>query len=95
MQEAIFRIDKAVAKIASLQITMEKQMSQMDDAVAALGTQVAENTSAEASAVTLLQQLATLIHNNASDPAKVTALAASLKNSADALAAAITANTPA
>lgn len=70
-------------------------MSQLDDAVAALGTQVQANTSAEASAVTLIQNLAGLIQSNANNPAQITALAASLKTSADALAAAVVANTPA
>jgi hypothetical protein len=74
---------------------MEKIMSSFDDALAGLRTQVAANTSAEGSAVTLIQQLAALIAANVSDPAKLTELSTQLKASADALAAAVTANTPA
>jgi len=57
--------------------------------------------SAEASAVTLIQQLEALITSNANDPAAINALEEKLinaleeklKSSADALAAAVTANT--
>ena len=65
------------------------------DAMAALEAQVAANTSAENSAVTVITELADLITSNAGDPTAVTALAAQLKASADALAAAVVANTPA
>ncbi len=61
----------------------------------ALTTQVKANTDAEASAVLLLGQLADLIKANASDPVALAALADQLKGSADALGAAIVANTPA
>jgi hypothetical protein len=65
------------------------------DSLAALSQQVTETTSVEASAVTLIQGLSAQLTEVANDPAAVTALAAKLKTSADALAAAITANTPA
>jgi len=64
-------------------------MSALDD----LATQVQANTDAEASAVTLITGLASQIAAAATDPAKVTALAAQLKSSADRLAAAVVANT--
>ena len=61
-----------------------------------LTAQVAQNTSVEASAVTLIQgiaaQLAAAIASN--NPAELDALQAQLATSATALAAAITANTP-
>jgi hypothetical protein len=70
-------------------------MSAMSDAIAALTVQVTANTDAEASAVGLIQSLAALIAANAGDPVAVAALAAQLKTSADALGAAVVANTPA
>lgn len=70
-------------------------MSAIDDAITELTTQVQSNTDAENSAVTLIQQLAALIQSNANDPAAIRSLAAKLKTSADALGAAVTANTPA
>ncbi len=61
----------------------------------ALTNQVKANTDAEASAVTLLNQLSVLIKQNATDPVAIAALADQLKTSATTLAAAIVANTPA
>jgi chromosome segregation ATPase len=60
-----------------------------------LEAQVKANTDAEASAVTLLTQLSDMLKSAQNDPAKVQAIADSLKSSATALAAAIVANTPA
>ena len=61
----------------------------------ALTKQVTENETVEGSAVTLMNNLSAIIAANKTDPAALQALSDSLKNSADALAAAITANTPA
>jgi hypothetical protein len=61
----------------------------------ALIDQVSRNTDAEASAVTVLNDLATRLAASANDPAAVTALATKLKASADTLAAAIVNDTPA
>ena len=60
----------------------------------ALVAQVTANTDVEASAVALIQGIAAQLANNPT-PAQVAALSTQLKSSADALAAAITANTPA
>jgi hypothetical protein len=95
MQAAITRIDRAVALVAQQQLQEIRLMTALDDAFTGLTTQVTANTDAEASAITLLKQLADLIQANATSPAQVTALAAKLKSSADALGAAIIANTPA
>ena len=102
MQAAITRIDTATAvnsvllqTIAATLNLVETKMGAIEDAITALGTQVQANTDAEASAVALITNLASLITSNANDPAAVTALAAKLKTSADALGAAIVANTPA
>ena len=61
----------------------------------ALTAQVAQNTSLEQSAITLIQGLAAQLQAAAGDPVQVQALASQLQTSASALAAAITANTPA
>ncbi len=61
----------------------------------ALTAQVAANTAVEASAITLIKGLAAQIESLKTDPAALSALAASLKESADSLGAAITENTPA
>lgn len=66
-------------------------MAAIDD----LTAQVTENTTVEGSAVQLLNNLSAIIAANASNPAALAALSTQLKTSADALAAAITANTPA
>lgn len=57
--------------------------------------QVAQTTAVEASAVALIQDLAERLASIATDPVAVQALADQLKASADALAAAVAANTPA
>lgn len=59
-----------------------------------LAVQVTENTNLETSAILLIQGIAAALAEAAADPAKVQALADQLKESAAALAAAITANTP-
>jgi hypothetical protein len=86
------RIERKIDRILA---TMESEMAAIDDAIAALTTQVQANTDAEDSAAKLISELAGMIGANANDPAAVTALAAKLKASADALAAAVVAGTPA
>jgi hypothetical protein len=61
----------------------------------ALAAQVAKNTDAEASAIVVLNDLAGRIAAVAGDKPATLALAATLKSSADALSAAIVANTSA
>ena len=79
--------------LAAIQELGERVMSALTD----LQAQVAQNTSVEASAVQLIQgiaqQLATAIAGG--DATQLQALTASLSSTATALAAAITANTPA
>jgi hypothetical protein len=89
---ALLRIEARLSGIEAAIFTEgTKTMSALDD----LTTQVAKNTSLEASAIQLIQGLAAQLAAAATDPAKVTALSAQLSTSATALAAAITANTPA
>lgn len=66
-------------------------MAKLDD----LEAQVKANTDVETSAVTLIQGLHDQLVAAGTDPAKLDALKSNLKSSADALAAAVTANTPA
>lgn len=77
------------------QLKERKIMSTSAQALAALQEQVAQNTSIETSAVTLIQGLAAQIAAAGTDPAALQALTTSLNSSATALAAAIAANTPA
>jgi hypothetical protein len=67
----------------------------MDDAIQQMTDNVTADTTVEASAITLLTQLSGLLVQFANDPAKIVALAGQLKTNSDALAAAVTANTPA
>jgi hypothetical protein len=56
---------------------------------------VERDTTVNQSAITLLSQLSQLVRDTAGDPAKVTALADQLDAQQQALADAVTANTPA
>jgi hypothetical protein len=60
----------------------------------ALEAEVARNTEVDQSAIVLLQGLATQIEALKNDPVKLQAFVDSLRGSSDALAAAVTANTP-
>jgi predicted RNA-binding Zn ribbon-like protein len=80
----IFQIDRLIKKGAGITMTLDE-----------LQVQVTENTSLEQSAITLIQGIAAQLAAAAQDPAKIQALSDQLNASADALAAAIQANTPA
>jgi uncharacterized coiled-coil protein SlyX len=84
------KLDQILAALAVMQQKEDIMSAELD----ALTAQVAANTDLEKSAITLIEGLAAQFAAVAQDPAKVTALAAQLKSSADALSAAITANTP-
>jgi cell division septum initiation protein DivIVA len=77
-----------------LKTILRKEQS-MSAELDALSAQVQENTDLEASAITLIQGIAEQLEAAKEDPAKVQALAESLKASAANLSAAIVANTPA
>jgi hypothetical protein len=79
------------ARLTNLETQGTKAMSALDD----LTAQVAANTSAEQSAITLIQGLSAQLSAASTDPAKIQALASQLNTSAAALSAAILANTPA
>lgn len=77
-------------------------VAELQTAFDALTAQVTANTDTEASAAQLLGQLGDLLRANATDPVAIGAIAdgltntsGALKSSADSLAAAVVANTPA
>lgn len=84
------KLNRLVWLVYGLLAQGERLMKELDD----LETQVAANTSAEESAVVLLQGLAAQILALKDDPVKLAALANSLKTSGDKLAAAVVENTP-
>ncbi len=83
------QLNRIEAKLDAILTNQEKEMAALDD----LTTQVAANTTVEGSAVTLIQGLAAQLAAAGTDPTKLAALQASLKTSADALAAAVAQNT--
>jgi hypothetical protein len=94
-----YHVDKKTSKkldaiLRILQDIRRKEviiLKEMDD----LETQVTGIESVDQSAVTLIQGIAAQLADAKTDPAKIQALADRLNASATALAAAITANTPA
>lgn len=87
-------VEQKLASILSLLTEGFRKMAQELDTLKAA---VARNTDVENSAVTLLQGLKSKLDAAiaAGDPAALTALSTELGSSADALAAAVIANTPA
>ena len=93
-----FTDDEVRAKLDAIQallVVMQGKEDTMSAELDALTVQVAANIQVEQSAITLIQGIAAQLTALKNDPAAITALADSLKSSADNLAAAITANTPA
>jgi prophage DNA circulation protein len=93
--QTVKNIDSHVTSLVQQTQQWSGKMAAIDDALKTLTDQVSQATDAEEGAATLLSNLATLIQQNAGNPQAVTDLATKLKASTDALAAAITANTPA
>jgi septation ring formation regulator EzrA len=87
-------IENAIAKMSSMLAQVLKKEKEMSKELDALTNQVKQNTNLEQSAVTLIQGLADQIAAAKDDPVKIDALTQELKTKADALAQAITANTP-
>jgi chromosome segregation ATPase len=94
-QTQLDRLESKLDKLSEQEITIMAGVTDFKTAMQDLTNQVQANTDAENSAVQMIQKLADLIKTNAGDPAAVEALAAQLKSSADALGAAVTANTTA
>ena len=91
------QLDRIEQKIDSLTLKVNAMSVQISANLQALMTQVAQNTSVEGSAVTLIQGIASQLSNALanSDDAALPALVNQLNSSATALAAAVAANTPA
>lgn len=85
------KLDEVLGIVRDLQRKEVKEIMELKD----LQTQVEKNTEVEGSAVTLIQGIASQLAAAKEDPAAIQALADKLNSSATALAAAITANTPA
>lgn len=79
------------ASLNSLHIKIDKMANELET----LTTEVAETKTVMASAVTLLQGLKAKLDEAIGNPAALAALSAELDTNTNALAAAITANTPA
>lgn len=86
-----FKLDRILRVLKDIQLKEEQMSIELE----ALTIQVTENTNLEQSAITLIEGIAAQLIAIKDDPVKIAALATSLKASADNLAAAITANTPA
>lgn len=90
--------ERSLRRFAALEYKLDQLLKgaiTMSIALADLTAAVNKSTTVEQSAITMIQGLAAQIAANATDPAAVSALASQLNAGADALAAAITANTPA
>ncbi len=81
--------------LADLKAFITREFKKMSVSLDRLTTEVNENTAVIDSAVTLINGLAQQIRDAVDDPAKLNALADELDAKSNALAAAVTANTPA
>lgn len=88
-------VDEKFSLILDKLDKIQQKENVMAGELQALTDQVTANTDAEASAIQLLNNLHDLLVAAGTDPAKLAALATTLKTSQDALAASIVANTPA
>ena len=82
-------------RIANAFETHNKILTTMANEIDLLRAQVAQTTAVESAAVVLIYDLAARLSAIATDPVAIQALAAELRISADTLAAAIAASTPA
>jgi hypothetical protein len=87
--------DKRLEEIILLLQVLRKQESKIMADLTALTAAVQRETDVEQSAVVLLQQLKSQLDAAGTDPVALKALSDQLGSNADALAAAVVANTPA
>lgn len=87
-------LNRRVTALHAAVVFLIKEEKKMSKELQDLQAQVAENTAVESSAVVLIQGIADQLAAAKDDPAAVAALCDQLNASADALAAAIAANTP-
>lgn len=98
------RIEDKLDQLIKLVVGEGKNMSVLDDQIVALQADVAQETTVEASAITLINGIPALIANavaaaqaagaTPAELASLTALGTAITNSSAGLAAAVTANTP-
>lgn len=85
------KLDKLISSVTLIEGNEHTMSAELDK----LTQDVADNTSVEQSAIQLITNLAGMVAAAQTDPSKLAALSSALNNEKDALAAAITANTPA
>jgi hypothetical protein len=95
IQKQLDRIEVQIGRAVGLLLGLKKGQDAMALDFTQLQAEVANNTTVEGSAVTLIQQIAAEIASAGTDQATLDALVASLKANDTALAAAVVANTPA
>lgn len=83
------KVDTILRRVGEILLTEDTMSVELDN----LEKQVRQNSDLETSAVTLIKGLADQLAAAKDDPTKIVALTNELKTKADALAAAITANT--
>lgn len=88
-------LQKSINQILTIVQNLQKQGVNLMGDVSKLTAQVTQNTSVEASAIQLIQNIAAELAAANGDQAQIDALTAQLNSSATALAQAITQNTPA
>lgn len=93
----VARFESIDAKLATLSSRGEQFMATAAEALEALRAEVARNTAVDQSAITLLQGLAQKLDEAVAvgDASAISQIAADLRASTDALAAAVVQNTPA
>jgi chromosome segregation ATPase len=92
---ALDRLDDKLDTLLATSASVSKEMTQMSAELDTLTAQVKATDDAEQSALVLINGIAARLAAAGTDPAALNALAADLKTNSDALAAAVTANTPA
>ena len=91
---SVLRLERKIDRLSRLSELERVALMSVGDELARLQTEVAEQTDVIASGVNLLGRLAQLIRDNAADPVALAALADQVDANSNALAAAITENTP-
>lgn len=94
-RNALERIQKIIDHMHEMFHAFAEGQTHMSKELDRLTTEVAEMKTVNTSAVNLLRRLATMIRENANNPAALTALADDLNASESDLAAAVAENTPA
>jgi ABC-type transporter Mla subunit MlaD len=89
------KLDEVLRLLNALKSTQTRQGKKLMADLSRITATVAANGTVIGSAVTLIEQIAEALRNAGSDQGAIDALAADLEAQAAALAAAVTANTPA